>query len=180
MKREIHKCAYLLNAVYDYSTKRSTLNASSGFTILFAVLVASLLFSLGLAIAHMSIREILLSVAGKESEYAFFSADTGIECALYWDINAGKTELVFPSAYDDIGRAFIGCNGAPNVSVSFVSGNTAAATSTFTLDFTPKGCAIVTVGKTVSGFTVIESRGRNDCGVGPNPARVERALRVRY
>lgn len=174
MKNNTHKRVRLLNA------KRSTLYASAGFTVLFAVLVGSLLLSIGLSIAHIAIREVTLSTAGKESNYAFFAADTGIECALYWDINVGKTELVFPSSLSDTGRASIACNGQPTVPVFPVRGNDTAATSTFTLDLTPAGCAIVTVGKTVFGSTVIESRGRNECGTGRNPARVERALRARY
>lgn len=153
---------------------------SRGFALLFAVLVGSLLFSLGLAIAHLSIKEIVISTAGKESEHAFFAADTGVECALYWDLNVGATELIFPSSNDDTGRATIGCNGSLAVPVFLDEESSTAATSTFTLNFSPVGCVEVAVGKTVSGFTIIESRGRNDCTAGVNPARVERALRVRY
>ncbi|OHA46081.1 MAG: hypothetical protein A3G61_03895 [Candidatus Taylorbacteria bacterium RIFCSPLOWO2_12_FULL_49_67] len=168
-----------------FPTSYFILHTSSrkGFTILFAVLIGSLLFSLGIAIAHLSIREVSISIAGRESSYAFFYADTGIECALYWDFNIGRKELVFPSSFDEFdesGRAAIACGGNQNVPVSLVSGNSAAATSTFTLNFAPRGCAIVTVGKTTSGYTMLESRGRNDCGSAPNPGRVERALRVRY
>lgn len=154
---------------------------SRGFTILFAVLIGGLLFSLGIAIAHLSLKEIVLSNAGKESEHTFFAADTGIECALYWDIKMGKQERVFPSSRDDTPRTSIDCNGVTGVPVGVdVALDNKAATSTFTLSFAPRGCALVTVGKTVSGSTVIESRGRNECGRGVNPARVERAIRVRY
>lgn len=180
------KFLFLLKAKSEIVVDCYKLKASSGFTILFAVLIGSLLFSIGLGIAHVSIREILLSAAGKESERAFFAADTGIECALFWDIYKGKQELVFPSSGNETGgREFIACNGESDVSVKPVSGIATAATSTFALDFTdgeskPAGCAFVTIGKTVSGSTVIESRGRNDCEDRINPARVERALRVRY
>ncbi|MDO8619986.1 MAG: hypothetical protein Q7R64_01395 [bacterium] len=151
---------------------------SRGFTILFAVLIGSLLLSLGLFISQLSRKEITLSIAGKNSEMAFFAADTGIECALYWDIRIGD---VFPIAYiDDDPPPPISCNGDPNIQVSVLDITSVAATSTFTLNLTPSGCAIVVVGKTLAGSAIIESRGRNDCGSGPNPARVERALRVRY
>ena len=170
MKKEIIKSISSLNA------KRCTLNASPGFTVLFAVLIGSILFSIGIAIAHLSTKEILLSVAGKQSEIAFFAADTGIECALYYDL---RVTDVFPKSDAENVQTPIECNGALNA-VSIVSESSTAATSTFRLTFAPAGCADVRVGKTVSGFTVIESRGRNDCGGGVNHARVERALRVRY
>ena len=150
---------------------------SRGFTILFAVLIGSLLLSLGIFIAHLSLKEIVLSAAGKNSETAFFAADTGIECALYFDFRVGGT---FPKSNEESMPPSVDCNGGNNPLALVGSPTSSAATSTFTLSFAPSGCAIVTVGKTVSGSTVIESRGRNDCGAGVNPGRVERALRVRY
>jgi len=161
------------------SQKSKVKSRASGFTILFAVLIGGLLFSLGLAIAHLSLKEIMLANAGKESEHTFFAADTGIECALYWDINIGGT---FPKSNGN-GEpilAPINCNGVLNP-VSPVTSNSTAATSTFILSFAPAGCAVVIVGKTVTGSTVVESRGRNDCNeASVNPSRVERAIRARY
>jgi len=151
-----------------------------GFTVLFAALIGSLLFSLGIAISQLSIKEVVLSVAGKQSEAAFFAADTGIECALYWDLHPSGS--VFPKS-NGVGEptpTTVTCTGVAN-EVSFPSTPTsAAATTTFSLAFTPKGCATVIVGKTAVGSTVIESRGQNECGEGIHPGRVERALRVRY
>ena len=150
-----------------------------GFTLLFSVLIGSLLFSLGATIAHLSTRGIALSAAGKESEAAFFAADTGIECALYWDLRVGNT---FPNSTeaprDPDGR--IKCNGNENITLTFSPVTASAATTKFQLPLS-YGCAYVTVEKTASPErVVIESRGRNECGTGVNPARVERALRVRY
>ena len=56
-----------------------------GFAILYAVLVASLLLAIGLAIFNLTIKELLLSSSARESQFAFYAADTGDECALYWD-----------------------------------------------------------------------------------------------
>ena len=160
-------------------------SCSSGFTVLFAVLIGSLIFSLGIAISQLSIKEIVLSSTGKQSETAFFAADTGVECALYWDFRIGREEedeFVFPSYDGEVGDGLdsIVCNGEPEVDISPVRSDSTAATSTFELTFVPSGCAEVIVGKTRTGSTVIESRGRNECGEGVNPGRVERALRVRY
>ena len=157
---------------------------AGGFTVLFAVLIGSLLFSLGIAISQLSIKEIVLSSTGKQSETAFFAADTGVECALYWDWRGAQEEesTVFPANDDeaDEGSEKIECNGDSEVEVSVLSSISNAATSTFSLTFVPSGCVDVIVGKTSAGSTVIESRGRNECGPWVNPGRVERALRVRY
>lgn len=192
---------HLFSAVKDKGLRikdsARSANHTRGFTILFAVLIGSLLFSLGLAIAHLSIKEIVLSAAGKQSETAFFAADTGIECALYWDLRVHNTFPDFNTAPRDPDGA-INCNGG-SVTLNFTTplppeaypkeplpgGNANAATTTFRLVYST-GCADITVGKTRSqgpgtpGRTVIESRGRSDCGTEFNPARVERALRVRY
>ena len=149
----------------------------SGFTLLFSVLIGSLLFSVGMAIANLATREVVLSAAGKESEAAFFAADTGVECALYFDFRVPGT---FPNSSTAPRGSSVTCNTA-SLPLTVVSQNATAATTTFRVSFSPS-CAEVIVGKTAGppGHTVIESRGRNECGTAANPARVERALRVRY
>lgn len=145
--------------------------ASGGFTLLFAALAGSLLFSVGIAIANLAIRELALSSAGRESQFAFYAADSGAECALYWDIQGKR----FPSVPGS-SPAPINCNAASvALSVTAISGG---ARTAFTLPLRDTACAEVLVSKTTA--TLIESRGRNDCGTGDNPARVERAIRVRY
>src|SRR3989338_4737276 len=137
-----------------------------GFTLLFAALAGSLLFSVGIAVANIAVRELALSSAGRESQFAFYAADSGAECALYWDIQKGSFPSVpgFPAP--------IVCNTASvALSVSAISGG---ARTSFTLPLRDAACAKVTVDKTTS--TLIESRGRNDCGSGDDPARVERAI----
>jgi Tfp pilus assembly protein PilX len=64
----------------------SKLQRSRGVAILFTVLTAILLLSIGLSIVSISIRQVTLSSTGRESEYAFYAANTALECALYWDL----------------------------------------------------------------------------------------------
>ncbi|MDO8594702.1 MAG: pilus assembly PilX N-terminal domain-containing protein [bacterium] len=173
-------------------------SSEKGFTLLFAVLVGSLLFSIGIAIAHLALRELVLSAAGKQSETAFFAADTGIECALYFDRVVGKNPLtpVFPNSETAPGDAdgFIKCDNDDEVQLTFETPTATAATTTFRMNFpvsdtNPTGsCVDVTVGKVAPqdpapARAIIEARGRNDSDCGSlllNPGRVERALRVRY
>lgn len=61
-------------------------NSESGFTILLAALVASLVLTLGVSIFSIAQKQVILSSLGRSSQYAFYAADSGAECALYWDI----------------------------------------------------------------------------------------------
>jgi hypothetical protein len=74
-----------------------------GFTLLFAILVSVLVLAVGASMISIALKQVILSGAGRESQYAFYAANTGIECALYWDLNGsqiapGESEIryVFP------------------------------------------------------------------------------------
>src|SRR3989338_283641 len=58
---------------------------NKGFTIFFAMLAGGLALSIGIAIYDLTIRELDLSATATQSQYAIYAADTGVECALYWD-----------------------------------------------------------------------------------------------
>jgi Tfp pilus assembly protein PilX len=141
-----------------------------GFTLLLAILVSSLLLAIGLAISNIILKEILLSSSGRESQFAFYAADSGAECALFWDIKA--------KAFATSSATAISCNSQL---LGSVGGQGYDVPSTFTLDFAPEPyCAKVSVTKSASPErTNIESRGYNTCNTS-NPRRVERAIKVRY
>ncbi len=60
-----------------------------GFVLLFTVLTASVILAATLAISRIVTKEILLASVGRDSQQAFFAADSGAECAIYWN-NQGK------------------------------------------------------------------------------------------
>jgi len=64
-------------------TKKNT--GSRGFTLLLAALVASIVLALGTSIYEIATKEVQLSSLGRDSQFAFYAADTAAECALYWD-----------------------------------------------------------------------------------------------
>jgi len=71
-----------------------------GFTLLFAILVSILVLAVGASIISIAIKQVILSGAGRESQYAFYAANTGVECALYWDLHGldvdeGELKYVF-------------------------------------------------------------------------------------
>lgn len=155
-----------------YVSKKECSNFNGGYTLLFAVLISSLVLSIGIAVFNISLKELLLSSAGRESQFAFYAADTGTECALYWDFQ----HAAFSSTTE---ATTITCLGQSKV----VGGVPLGQESRFTLIFPPpeEYCVEVVVVKenTVPRRTRIESFGRNSCDP-TTPRRVERAIRVRY
>jgi hypothetical protein len=69
-----------------------------GFTLLLAALVASITLSLGAAIYSITLKQLTLSGIGRDSQFAFYAADTSAECALYWDIRQGAFNTTTPPA----------------------------------------------------------------------------------
>lgn len=67
-------------------------NREQGFTVLFATLVGSLVLAIGLAILSITLKQITLASAGRQSQLAFYAADAGAECALYLDSGAGNDD----------------------------------------------------------------------------------------
>jgi len=78
-----------------------------GFTLYYAMLFGSVMLAIGASLLNISLKELRLSSALNESEYAFYAADSGIECALYWDSNANN---IFPTYRDSSGnyRVYLG------------------------------------------------------------------------
>lgn len=150
--------------------KNKNQNSKLGFAILYAVLVASLLLSIGLAIFNLTIKELLLSSLGRDSQFAFYAADTGAECALYWDFEE--------DAFATSTTSTINCGG---VDIPNMGGGGYGVPSIFTIDFSPEPyCTTVSVTKyTAPVRTVVEARGYNTCDTA-NPRRVERAIRATY
>src|SRR3989344_3955859 len=57
-----------------------------GITFLLAVIVSALALSLSLGISFILLEEFKLARYNKNSFNAFFAADSGGDCALYWDL----------------------------------------------------------------------------------------------
>lgn len=167
--------------------------------MLFAVLTSSMLLSIGLSIFNLTLKELELSSSGRESQAAFYAADSGVECALYWDI----IEDVFAtSSQSGSFPGGVSCAGQPinNGNVNVVTfGNFATTTFSFaptnTSPIPDNGtCTLVTVSKRLDSGTgliktEIQSRGynvgyvvggaANSC-TGTDSLKVERALKVNY
>lgn len=156
------------------------LQKNKGYTALFAVLVSSLILSVGIGIINITLKEIALSASGRESQFAFYAADSATECAQYWD---NKEAFVIPTTTPIIPT--INCFGGGVSNVAIEDDRTEEyATTTFS--FTMPGttfCGDVEVGKylndTTGPKTVIVAYGRNICGAASS-RQVERGLIIDY
>jgi hypothetical protein len=177
-----------------------------GFTLLIAILVSAVLLSVALAIFDLTTRQLELSTTAQNSQMALFAADSGIECANYWDLHPADGISEFPFASTNAGPTFpyntIYC-GVSSISMpgsgNFYSfeqddgANPTIATTTFSFSMNNGTYVEVSVTKyCYSGSNdgtcqnssgtgvVVNSYGYNS---GPNladPSRIERALRETY
>lgn len=73
-----------------------------GFTLFIAMIVSGLILAVGFSIGNIILKELALGSFGKESQVAFYAADSMRECALYWDKKnaAGYDVGISPFATD--------------------------------------------------------------------------------
>lgn len=156
-----------------------------GFTVLFAVIVSSIVLAIGLSIANITLKQIRISSLGRESQIAFYAADSGSECVMYHDLigqafaTSAATDLgLLPGTIDCFGRE----GDIENV-------DTAELSATTTVDLRGGGadglCVSVQIGKhdtNGDGYTdrtIILSRGYNTCSEDASRL-LERGIRIRY
>lgn len=174
-----------------------------GVTLLIAVLVVSIVLSIGLAILNITLKEFILSGVARDSAVAFTAADAGLECGKYWDRSPSlPSGSVFDTTEDTSVDCFegtyntthtFGCEygGAADCYsheielVDFGEGGTPLCTSVLVTKFqSSDGAVQMTEDRACpQGFrcTTIEARGYNDTCTGIDSSlTVERAIRANY
>ncbi len=97
---------------FNFKIKKT--NNEKGFALLFSVLLSSLLLTIGLSIFNITLKELAISTAARQSIHAFYAADSGRECALYHDTRTG----LVPSLVDGrTGATTIFCGQDDNIAV---------------------------------------------------------------
>lgn len=173
-------------------------NTKKGYTLLFAVLTATLVLGVAVFILSVSKKQYQLAIAARESMFALYAADSGIECAVWADkIGDLATSTVNQTTGgDEAQNAKINCNGILVEATPYTvnntlqtdnwSGDTNYKSGEMKLDLQIPSCTLVTVykgnRKDNGGLkTVIESKGYNSCdGNGPTQSNrtVERLIRL--
>lgn len=161
--------------------KLSKIKKNSGFVILFAVTVSAILLAIAIGVANVSLKEIKFGTSAKDTNEAFFAADTGAECALYADTGA-------VNAFSEKGEGFINCAGS-RITLNSEPAIGFDASWSFTISrigSTNQSCAYVVVSKNSSdGTTEIVSKGYNNGGDEEGicrqlPNTVEREIDLTY
>jgi Tfp pilus assembly protein PilX len=153
---------------------------SRGFTLLIAVILTSVILSIGLALLDISYKQITLAATARQSQYAFYAADSGLECALFSD-----SADIFDYSSEPTGvspgtpSGSFSCEGQA-VSYFGAAASGGTRTTTFSIPCAGGGTsADVTVIKSSTGVTGIYSNGYNTCVV-TNPRRIERGEEAHY
>jgi Tfp pilus assembly protein PilX len=149
-----------------------------GFTLLIAVVLTSVLLSVGLALLDIALKQVTLSSTARQSQYAFYAADSAMECALYWDQQMNVFQYGFPGSQGNEALE-VKCAGMDVTNYS-ASEDNGIRTTTFDVPCAGGGInGSVEVYKTQIGVTNIYANGYNTCTL-TDPRRIERGLKVFY
>lgn len=166
-----------------------TKKKNRGFVLLYAVLVASIVAIGGTLLADIIAKQIILSSVGRESQFAYYAATAGDECANYWN-----EALAFGYVQEDEGveeyvpnpTPTIDCNGE-SIDVDDLSPSPDSGVYEFILtDLQQGACAVVTVTQQATPdpddpTLIIQSRGYNinnqgSCGDDNSNRLLERVI----
>ena len=145
---------------------------SRGFTLLIAVVIASVATAIGFALATLAYKEVILAVAGKQSHIAFYAANSALECGLYWDEQQNAFDFTNP-------LPSIACAGqsVPITTISHAGGE-----RVMSVELSFEGgvsCGRLEIHKASSGATTLYALGYNTCDQSA-PNRIERGLKASY
>ena len=140
-------------------------SSDSGFVMLFAVTIASILLSIALGVAQVALKELKFSTSARDTNNAFFAADTGIEAALFRDKPPSNypppetdgAEQTYPEIFPNL--------SGPNGSCAIVK-----ITKTNVLDSSDIETAVVSKGYNVGDASCAST----------NTNRIERELKLNY
>jgi len=145
-----------------------------GFVSMLALLLANTFLMIGISVFSVALKEISLTTGGRESVNAFYAADGGMECALYWDLQEEAFATSTPTAD-------IVCNDG-TITVTKTLDGGGGGESNFDFMFGVDNsfpCVSVQIVKDAEGGTIIRSYGVNVCALNAR-RRVERAWKVSY
>ncbi|MEK7091440.1 MAG: hypothetical protein AAB900_00450 [Patescibacteria group bacterium] len=94
----------------------SKFKSNKAFVLLYAVLVASVVLAIGFSLANIITKQIILSSLGQSSRIAYYAADGGRDCGLFW---ANFSEVITGSSFGS--GTVIHCgldNSNPSVSLA--------------------------------------------------------------
>ena len=156
---------------------------NKGFVLLFAVTLAAIFLSIALGVGQVALKENNFSTAAVDTNNAFFAADTGTECALYWDNPNGDDPNGAGTAFVHPSTPTLSCNGNNGI----VTTEPSASIWNFVitgLGSNSQSCVAVKIDKiTKAPYTVVTADGYNLTGTtctSPPSNAVDRQLVTTY
>lgn len=122
-----------------------------GFALLMALIVVSVVISIGLSVLDLTLKQVRLSTNSKDSEIVFHAANAGLECARYW-LNKNYAEI---EAGQNISPTCFGVspNSITKTSPSAVGGLAYKYQMDFTWGTASDRCSKITILTLVSNST---------------------------
>lgn len=164
--------------------------SKKGAILLIAILMASVMLTVGLGVYQRTYKELYLASFWKQVQLAFLSADTGFECALYRDLHLPTVPLgavyfaTSSSSVVPVPNTFLCGVGTVTISPPTPVTQFPYIYATSTINVTPSNAFKIEVVK-ITNFTVgttttkIISRGYNSSNLS-GPRVVERGLKIEY
>lgn len=160
-------------------------NKKRGIALFYVVLVAGVVVIASFAVSRIALKETIFSNLGKQSQQAFYAANSGLECAMYWDLKHAKFSEAFPDfgviSTENMECARNDLEDIKNDQKIDQSGNTHQYEFTISNLNGSDLCADIVVEKTYNNpdiDTKIEVRGRTSCSSAGRA--VERAILTNY
>ena len=96
--------------------KKTLPSKQKGFALLYAIIIVNVLLALVVSITSIAVRERQLGRLDQNSIGAYYAAESGVDCAMYWDLSTSTS--AFGAA-----TTSATCNGVPFSATSTGSGS---------------------------------------------------------
>ncbi len=151
-----------------------------GFALLFAVVLSAILLAIALGVSNIAYREAAFTTSAKDSNDAFYAADTAAECALFYD-NSAMSQNAFGGTLTTVHCNNVSANVTGNPIYTFT-------VSSLGVNGSQIACAVVTVNKsdTTNGTVKVTSTGYSNGGGStqnqciPTTNAVQRVVEINY
>jgi hypothetical protein len=166
---------------------------NNGFALLFVIVISSIILAIALGVTEIALNEVNFSTSGQATNDAFFAADTGAECAMYWDSPTTAYNAFVNPPSPSVEMSCAGTDFIPAPALVPLQADSTCDYSTGSWSFSIKNlgssnnaCVNVVVGKgnTISTPSVpctkIISQGYNNANCTSQANTVERELDVNY
>lgn len=158
----------MVKKTYIFNQSPSKSNKQKGYALMFTLLIISLIVAIASGVALTLSKNLVLANTARESQEAFYQADTAGECALF--------AMRFIDLDDYVSNGTIFSCGDLDLDVSSVVANKYTLSDSGLIGTTDP-CFTIDIDNTGSPDVAIEARGYNACG---GEDVVERGIEITY